>query len=163
MHDMTAANLRSAYGGDPNVARLFIAIAHAEWVHARNHFHALRDDAGAHLVAAGGGFGLGTTSQNLQGAIEGELFEVDEMYATYIQTARFQAEQQAQRTFHFACEAEKLHAQMYQKAKDAVDAGKDVDLGPVQVCEQCGHTLEGEAPDKCPVCGVGKNRFKTFA
>jgi rubrerythrin len=27
----------------------------------------------------------------------------------------------------------------------------------------CGHTIDGEAPDKCPVCSTLKNRFKTFA
>lgn len=28
------------------------------------------------------------------------------------------------------------------------------------VCTICGYTAEGTAPDKCPVCGAGKDKFK---
>lgn len=35
-------------------------------------------------------------------------------------------------------------------------AGKDVELGPVQVCKVCGYTVEGEAPDICPYVMLGK-------
>ena len=47
--------------------------------------------------------------------------------------------------------------------KKAVDAGHDMTLGPVQICAVCGYTAEGDAPDKCPVCAVAKDQFKTFA
>ena len=63
----------------------------------------------------------------------------------------------------YALAAEKIHAEMYAQAKQAVDADKDADLGPIQICEVCGHTLEGDAPDSCPVCGVKKDKFHTFA
>ena len=33
-------------------------------------------------------------------------------------------------------------------------------VGQVYVCEICGYTAEGEAPDKCPVCNVKKEMFK---
>lgn len=38
-----------------------------------------------------------------------------------------------------------------------------IELGPVQICSNCGHTHEGDAPDKCPVCGVPKSRYREFA
>ena len=182
MHEMTAGDLRSAFGGEsmahmrykiwaekaraenfPNVARLLTAIARAEEVHATGHFRAMADVPGAHLVAAGGGFGLGTTSENLDGAIEGENFEVNEMYPAYIKVAEAQGEPGAVRSMHYALEAEKIHAAMYTEAKQAVDAGEDVQLGPVQICLVCGHTVEGDAPDKCPICNAGKEKFATFA
>ncbi len=28
------------------------------------------------------------------------------------------------------------------------------------VCEVCGHIEDGQAPEKCPVCGASKNKFK---
>ncbi len=182
MHAMTAANLRSAFGGEsmahmryliwgdkaekdgfPNVARLFRAISHAERVHATNHFTAMADEGGAHLVASGGGFGLGPTSANLAGAIEGETFEVEEMYPAYMAVARAQGEKGAIQSIHYAVSAEKIHAAMYAAAKKAVDAGHDMKLGPVQICGVCGNTAEGDAPAKCPICAATKSKFKTFA
>ena len=51
---------------------------------------------------------------------------------------------------------------MYKNAKDAVSSGKDLTLGNVHICEVCGYTVEGEAPDTCPVCKAKKDRFKKF-
>ena len=182
MHAMTAANLRSAFGGEsmahmrykawgakaaadgfPNVGRLFTAISYAEQVHATNHFKAMADEGGAHLVVSGGGFGLGSTSANLAGAIEGETFEIEEMYPAYMAVARAQGEKAAIQSIHYAVSAEKYHAALYAEAKKAVDAGHDMKLGPVQICGVCGHTVEGDAPDKCLICGAARDQFKTFA
>lgn len=182
MHDMTVRNLRGAFGGEsmahlrykiwgakaeaegfPNVARLFRAISVAEEMHAGNHFRAMRKVEGGFAVGSMAGFGLGSTSRNLQGAIDGETFEVRETYPVYLNAAQLQGEKGAERSFLYALEAERIHAAMYKKAKDAVDAGKDVELGPVQICSVCGHTVEGDAPQTCPICNVGKDRFVTFA
>jgi len=181
MRDMTASNLRSAYGGEsmahmrylvwagkarkegyPNVARLFEAIAYAEQVHASNHFREMADVGGDFLVASMAGFGLGPTSENLQAAYNGEMFEVNEMYPAYLEVAKSQGEKGAERSFNFAVAAEKIHAAMYQKAKQAVDGGKDADLGPIRVCDVCGYTVEGDIPDKCPICGAPTAKFKSF-
>jgi rubrerythrin len=123
----------------------------------------MRAVGGDHQVTSGGIFGLGTTSENLQGGIDGENFEIQEMYPTYLETAKFQGEKGAQRSFNYALSAEKTHAEMYIKAKQAVDGGNDIELGPVQICKVCGYTLEGEAPDKCPICNAVKDKFKAFA
>jgi len=182
MHDMTAANLRNAYGGEsmahmryrtwgdkaeqdgfPNTARMFRAIHFAEQIHANNHFRELRDMGGGFGCNSGAIFGLGSTSQNLQGGIDGETFEINEMYPTYLETAKFQGEKGAQQSFFYALSAEKTHAAFFQKAKASVDSGKDVKLGPMQICSVCGYTLEGDAPDKCPICGARKEKFRTFA
>jgi rubrerythrin len=149
--------------GFPNVGRLFRAIAHAERVHAANHFGELRNETGAFLVPSMAGFGHGSTSQNLEGAIEGETFEINEMYPAYLGTAKQQKERGAQLSFHYALAAEKIHAEMYTKAKECVDGGGDVQLGPVQVCEVCGYTAEGDIPEKCPICAAKEDKFRTFA
>jgi rubrerythrin len=182
MHSMTAENLRSAFGGEsmahmrymiwadkadkdgfPNVARLFRAVSFAEQAHATGHFNAMKAVAGGFPVLAGGGFGLGSTSENLKGAIEGETHEINEMYPAYMAVAETQAEKAAHRSMTWAVAAEKIHAEMYTQAKKAVDAGKDAALGPIHVCATCGHTHEGDAPDKCPICGALKKSFKSFA
>jgi rubrerythrin len=84
------------------------------------------------------------------------------MYPAYMQVADMQGEKDAYRSFDWSYQTEKEHKALYEKAKAAVDSGKDVDLGPVQVCEVCGYTLEGEAPEKCPVCGAKKEKFTAY-
>lgn len=182
MHEMTVGNLQSAFGGESmahmrylvwadraeregfaNVARLFRAVSRAEQAHATGHFVVMKDRFGGSAVTAGGGFGLGTTSQNLAGAIEGENHEVQEMYPAYIAVAKAQGEDSALRSFNWALEAEKVHSAMYTKAKQAVDAGRDVELGVVHVCRVCGYTHEGNALDKCPLCGAKGEAFIAFA
>lgn len=167
MRQMTDQNLRAAFAGESqahmrymifsekaerekknNLARLFKAISFAEQVHATNHYRALGE--------------INDSSKNLQVAIDGETYEAEDMYPAYKAVAELQNEQSAVRTTNFALEAEKVHATMYKKAKEAADQGKDVHVGDIYICDLCGYTIEGEAPDVCPVCGAKKDRFKKF-
>ncbi|QGU94327.1 Rubrerythrin-2 [Clostridium bovifaecis] len=178
---MTADFLRSAYGGEsmahmrylvwaeaaekdgfPNIARLFRAVSHAEWVHAKNHFKVLKEQVGDNTVPAGAVFGLTNIVENLQGAINGELHEIDQMYPVYLETARFQGEKDAEKSFHYAVEAEKHHADLFQKAQGLAKENKDMENNPFYVCPICGFTVEGEPPEKCPICGVKKELFQEF-
>ncbi len=178
---MTNDFLHSAYGGEsmahmrylswatiaekegfPNIAKLFIAIAYAEQVHANNHFRVIGGETSDYTVTSGAVFGVGNTVENLQGAINGELHEVEQMYPVYLNAAEFQDEKDAKRTFHFALEAEKIHADLFQKAQDCAKEGKDIELTNVYICPVCGHTVLDEAPDKCPVCGAKKEMYKEF-
>lgn len=178
---MTSDFLHSAYGGEsmahmryliwgdiaekegfPNVARLFRAISYAEQVHASNHFREIGGDTADATVTAGGVFGVGRTAENLQGAINGELHEVEQMYPVYLNAAEFQNEAGARRSFHFALEAEKIHAELFQRALEAVKAGKDMELKKIYICPVCGHTVLDAAPDKCPICGAKKEMYKEF-
>ncbi len=182
MHPMTIGNLRSAFAGEsqahmryliygdkaegdgfPNVGRLFRAIAYAEQIHATSHFRVLRNEVGGAQTVAGAGFGLGPTGENLAIAIEGEDFEIAEMYPAYKATAEFQKEKGARRSFDWAWQAEKIHSAMYTEAKAAVDSGKDYDIGTVYICSTCGHTVEGKAPDRCPICNATRDKYRAFA
>ena len=150
--------------GFKNVARLFQAIAYAEQVHANNHFNNLRELHADLKVVAGAPFGPGNTSKNLELAIMGEEFEVEEMYPAYIAIAEHQGEADAVKSFRYAYEAEKIHAEMFRKAKEYVDRGEDVPInGKIWICPVCGHTYEGpEPPDRCPVCGAKKEAYVGF-
>jgi len=147
--------------GYPNVARLFTAVAFAEQVHASNHYRNIMSK-GESVTVSMAVFGARTTSENLQAGIDGETFEINEMYPAYKKVAEFQGEKGAKISFTWALEAEKIHASLYRKAKQAVDRGEDVDLEPIQICEVCGYTVEGDAPERCPICRALKERFKTF-
>ncbi|MEI6156965.1 MAG: rubrerythrin family protein [Atribacterota bacterium] len=167
MHKMTQQNLENAYAGESqahmrylifsdvaekegksNLARLFKAISYAEQVHATSHYRELGN--------------IQNSAKNLEMAINGENFEVEEMYPVYENTAAFQKEKGAERSAHFAWEAEKIHAQMYTSAKNEADKGKDMEIGKLYVCPVCGFTVQGSAPDQCPECHTKKELFKIF-
>ena len=44
-----------------------------------------------------------------------------------------------------------------------MDSGGDLELGPVCVCGVCGHTVEGETPDTCPICKAKRDKFRVFS
>ena len=178
---MTSEFLHSAYGGEsmahmryllwgdlaekegfPHVAKLFRATSYAEQVHATNHFRAIGGETAGASVTSGAIFGPNKTADNLRGGIIGELHEVEQMYPVYLNTAEFQNEPEARRSFHFALEAEKQHATLFQMALDAVLAGKDVALESVHICPICGHTVLDGAPDHCPICGTGEEQYRVF-
>lgn len=131
--------------GLPQVAKLFRAAAHAETVHAH-----------AHLRALGG---IKKTAENLQEAIEGEGFEFREMYPPYLEEAKLEGDRLAEVSFRNALAVEEIHHDLYSKALHAVKAGGDLPSRLVYVCEICGNTVYDGVPDKCPVCGVPKERF----
>lgn len=130
--------------GYPQAARLFRAAAEAETVHAHNHLRVLK--------------GIRSTKENLQEAIAGETHEFKKMYPEMIEAAKAEGQKDAVRTFNFANEVEKIHAQLYQKLLDGL--GKSQDNYPYYVCPVCGFTAEKEPPGTCPVCGAEGEMFK---
>jgi len=45
---------------------------------------------------------------------------------------------------------------------DAKYSGEDLGKAPIRVCPICGHTVIGDAPDECPVCGTAGQFFTAF-
>lgn len=181
MKQMTEQNMINAFGGEcqahmrylqfaevaekekfPNVARLFIAIAEAERIHAFDHYQELKHLDTGRVANSMAAFGPGNTAKNLGLSIAGETFEIEEMYPTYIETAKFQNEKSAERSFRWSYMTEIEHRRLFQKAKAAVDDGQDVKLCTVHICDICGYTVEGDAPDICPVCKARKEHFKAY-
>ena len=135
--------------GKKNLARLFRAIAYAEFVHAKNHAKALgipKDNV-----------------ENLESARSGEEFEIEDMYPAYEAIAKLFDDKQAQRSIHYAIEAEKIHEKLYEDAKEKVKKGEDLEDKDIYICPVCGFTYVGDnPPEKCPVCGVPKDKFEKF-
>ena len=128
--------------GYPQVAKLFRAAGAAETVHAHAHLRALGE--------------IGSTADNLKVAVAGETHEFKSMYPVMIEEAKEEGNKSAERSFVFANEVEKVHAELYQKAIDNLDSLEEVDY---HVCSVCGMTVENEPPDKCPVCGAKSSAF----
>lgn len=129
--------------GHRQVAKLFRAAAEAETVHAH-----------AHLRALGG---IGSTAENLLAAIGGETHEFTAMYPAMIEDAKKDALDEALRSFTYANAVEKIHADLYQKALDALGQNRAVDY---YVCQVCGNTLEHAPDSPCSVCGAATTAFR---
>jgi len=164
---MTKENLSAAFAGEsqahmrylvfaakaeeekkPNVARLFRAASLSEQRHATNHLRALD--------------GVKATGDNLQAALGGETFEIDEMYPSYVEVAQSQGEAQARTSMEAALAAEKVHAQLFGQAIQALVSGGDLKIADIYVCSHCGFTMIGTPPDKCPICNTPREKFDRF-
>ena len=129
--------------GFKQIARLFRAAAEAETVHAHNHLRELG--------------GIKSTKENLEEAINGESYEFQKMYPQMIKAAEAEGIKGALRSFKFANEVEKIHADFYKNALQNLGKNSAVDY---YVCQVCGNTVENEPPDECPICGAKKKMFK---
>jgi len=129
--------------GYPQVARLFRAAADAETVHAH-----------AHLRVMGG---IRSTRENLEEAISGETHEFKSMYPKMMEEAKAEGNDAAYMSFANANAVEEIHAGLYSKYLENLDSLEPVDI---YVCQVCGNTVEGDPPERCPVCGAPRSMFK---
>jgi len=132
--------------GHPQVSRLFRAAAEAETVHARNHFNAM--DA------------VGSTKDNLTAGVIGEHREFTAMYPPFIEQAKIDQYKRAETTFEYANQVEEIHYNMLQAAVKSLESGEQMKDEPYFVCQGCGNTVAGEAPERCPICGAPARAFK---
>ena len=132
--------------GHTQVARLFRTVAEAETVHARNHFNAMD--------------GVGSTKENLLAGATGEHYEFTRMYPPFIEQAEMENNKRAKVTFEFANEVEQIHHKLFEKTLKALEVGQRLKIEPYFVCQACGNTVAGEAPERCPICGSPRSHFK---
>ena len=131
--------------GYTQAAKLFRAAAEAETVHALNHVQITGQ--------------VKSTLDNLGTAVSGETHEFTKMYPEFLATAKQENAKQAAWSFNVANKVEQVHAGLFQKAKDAIKNNKELEKVDYYVCGVCGNTVEGSAPEKCPVCGSPKEKY----
>ncbi len=132
--------------GYKQIARLFRAAADAETVHARNHLKVMQ--------------GIKSTGENLLAARGGENYEFTEMYPEFIKQAEAEGNDKARDSFDLANKVERIHHGLFDAALSKIEKSEAIGEKPVYVCQYCGNTVEGEAPEKCPICGAPKRMFK---
>ena len=181
----TIANLLAAYEGESNAhakydffaakadaegwlgaASLFRAAARAEQIHAANHARVIKKLGGdarceIHAVA------VKSTLENLKAALAGEQYEIETMYPGFIAEASGIDIALARRTYTWAMEAEKTHAQLFQEAIGLVELRlKTSWVGfacPFYVCAACGFTTNTpEEQARCPVCNLAWDKFEVI-
>ena len=130
--------------GFPQAGRLFRAAAEAETIHAHNHLRVLK--------------GIHGTRENIAEAVAGETHEFKSMYPAMIEAAKAEGNKEAERSFHFANEVEKIHARLFEQLLAGL--GSASEIYAYWVCPVCGYTAEKEAPEVCPVCGTKGKMFR---
>src|SRR5271169_4535821 len=111
------------------------------------------------------------TEENLKAAFAGES-QASQKYLAFAAKADAEGYPNIGRLFRAVAYAESTHARnhlsvlggigdtaakdhqaIYDATGKGLGAGNDLGDSPVRVCPICGHTVIGDAPDECPVCG----------
>jgi rubrerythrin len=129
----------------PQVALLFRAIAEAERVHATRHMNLIKE-----LVVK-------DTDTNLERSFQREKSISENEYPEFVQAAEAEGEAAAALVFSQARDAEAVHAKLYERAIYHMLKDKTTTY---YVCQVCGYVADAKAPDKCPICGAPKEKFK---
>ncbi len=132
--------------GRPQAAKLFRAAAEAETIHAFMYLERLGR--------------IKNTADNLKEAIGGETHEYMEMYPAFVDAAAAEGEGKSKLAFQWALRVEEGHAKLYKEMLEKLGKTAGADYF---VCQTCGWTEEGSAPDKCPVCARPKEQFKRIS
>ena len=103
--------------GANEVAQVFRSTAEGETGHAHGHLEYLED-----VGDPATGEPMGSTEQNLNSAIKGEIHEYTDMYPSMARTAREEGFDEIADWFETLAKAEKSHAGKFQKTLDAYKA-----------------------------------------
>jgi len=131
--------------GKSGLAKLFRVAAEGETIHALKHL----ENAGE----------IGSSVENLKKAIEGETHEFTSMYPGFIAQAKEENETVAAVGFENANAVEKEHEKLF---SEALEKDGDIEDKEYHICQICGHPEIGNVPEKCPVCGAPKDKFRLF-
>jgi rubrerythrin len=169
----TEANLMTAFAGESQarnkytyfaskakkegyeqIAAIFEETANNEKEHAKMWFKLLN------------GGEIGTTSENLKAAAEGENYEWTDMYKGFAETAKEEGFDHIAYLFEEVAKIEKNHEERYMKLLGNVNDDLVFKKGEetVWICRNCGYVHVGkEAPKVCPVCSHPQSYFEKRA
>ncbi|WP_455383722.1 rubrerythrin [Salinispira pacifica] len=148
--------------GYVQVSRIFQETADQEREHAQRFFSFL-EGGDLEIQAAYPAGKIGTTTENLAAAAEGENMEWTTLYKGFAETAQQEGFPQVAAVFNAVCVAEKQHEKRYNKLRDNIVKGEAFKK-PGKVmwsCINCGYIYEAEEPPKkCPACGFPQAYFE---
>jgi rubrerythrin len=128
--------------GHPNAAKIFRAIAKAKMFHALSHFRATKC--------------TDTTAENLKQALEEETYDFKNAYPPMVQDAVNDDALEARHSLEYGMSIGPVITKLISKAIGNSDADES---GSYYVCPVCGNIEFGQAPVKCPFCGVDAGDF----
>jgi rubrerythrin len=131
--------------GYSQIAKLFRVIAWSEEIHGARALKILK--------------AIGTTEDNLAESFLSEQGVAEVAYDRFVKEAEAEGNQAAVLHFSQSRDVEKTHAKLYKEAMNHLQEERETTY---HVCLVCGYVADGVLPEVCPVCGAGKEKFKTF-
>jgi len=128
--------------GHPNAAKIFRAVATAKMFHALSHFRATKY--------------TDTTAENLKQALEEETYDFKNAYPSMVQDAVKDDALDARHSLEYGMSIGPVITKLISKAIGIPGADES---GSYYVCPVCGNIEFGQAPAKCPFCGVDASDF----
>lgn len=98
-----------------------------------------------------------STADNLKTAIDAEVFEADELYPGYIQTAKDEACFEMKHAFIRTRSAKMKNIRLYEATLSELGSEETTDCF---LCSVCGYLHKGTEAVDCPVCGAGPEALK---
>ena len=148
--------------GYEQIAGVFMETAEQEKEHAKRFFKYL--EGGPLTITASYPAGIiGTTTENLLAAAEGEHEEWDVLYAEFGDVAEKEGFPEIANTFRQIAKVEAEHEKRYLKLLSRITAGnffvRDNEIW--WQCRNCGYVIKAkEAPLKCPACAHPQSYFE---
>ncbi len=127
------------------IAKLFEVISFSEEIHGIRALKKLE--------------GVKDTEKNLSASFESESTVAQVAYNEFLQMAMADGKEKEALIFSQSRDVEETHAKLYKNAMDSMLEEQEVTY---HVCSICGYVAENGLPGNCPVCGVPKEKFKTF-
>ena len=150
--------------GYEQISAIFQETADNEKEHAELFFKLLK--GGIVEITAGYPAGvIGSTSENLKEAAEGEKLEWGTLYPNFAEVAEEEGFKDSAKTFRMIAKVENYHERRYRKLLANVEQGKVFKKDkPIKwKCRNCGYVHEGsEAPERCPVCDHARSYFEVW-
>jgi len=131
--------------GYEQMAKLFKVISFSETIHGARALEYLKE--------------IKSTEENLQESFESETKVAGVAYDNLIKLASEAEDKRALMIFSQSRDVEEIHAKLYKEAMGHLMEEEDTTY---YVCTVCGYVSDSVLPDKCPVCGVPKEKFNEF-
>jgi rubrerythrin len=174
----TIANMQAAFKGETNasaryaafakkaeeegyqkVAMLFKAASMSENIHAQNH-KVVMEELGVAVEPVTPEVSVKSTKENLEYAIKGEAYEVEEMYPAFLKEADVAENQLAMVSLNYAWKTEKKHRDLYQQALTVLGDNTEKTMTSVYyICPTCGNTYPANAPKRCGISMTSGEKF----
>jgi rubrerythrin len=153
--------------GYPNIAKLLVALATSESIHARNFKRVLFEMGVEVKEQPKPELKVTSTKENLKRAADAEMAEIDTKYPQFLRRIKPACHAPGIQNIIYAWESEKQHRDLIKKIQSGTGMFfevlvKKIEESPTEyfVCQNCGSTRKELPKDTCPICGRLASGYK---